>query len=201
MKIGIYGGSFNPLHNAHIVIAGYFNNYFSLDKVLFVPAYQSPFKLRSFYQVSDLHRLKMLEIALTGHNHFEIEKYELNHSDVSFTIDTIKHLQNQYPENTEFFLLIGADQSSEFHKWKSWQEILKSVKLCVAGRNDIKKLFVHEVEEFCRTNKIIIEYPDTPILDISSQSVREKILAGETIDDIVPEQVKNYIFQNKLYKE
>jgi len=80
-------------------------------------------------------------------------------------------------------------------------EILKSVKLCVAGRDDIKKLFVQEVDEYCRINKIIIEYPDTPILDISSQSVREKILAGETIDDIVPEQVKNYIFQNKLYKE
>ncbi|MDT3740821.1 MAG: nicotinate (nicotinamide) nucleotide adenylyltransferase [Candidatus Kapabacteria bacterium] len=201
MKIGIYGGSFNPLHNAHIVIAGYFYNYFSLDKVLFVPAYQSPFKQRSFYQIPDLHRLKMLEIALSGYKHFEIEKYELNHTGVSFTIDTIKYLQNQYPDNTEFYLLIGADQSAEFHRWKSWQEILKSVKLCVAGRDDIKKLFVQEVDEYCRINKIIIEYPDTPILDISSQSVREKILAGETIDDIVPEQVKNYIFQNKLYKE
>ena len=201
MKIGIYGGSFNPLHNAHIVIAGYFYNYFSLDKVLFVPAYQSPFKQRSFYRVSDLHRLKMLEIALSGYKHFEIEEYELNHTGVSFTIDTIKYLQNQYPDNTEFYLLIGADQSAEFHKWKNWQEILESVKLCVAGRDDIKKLFVQEVDEYCRINNIFIEYPDTPILDISSQSVREKISAGETIDDIVPEQVKNYIFQNQLYKE
>lgn len=199
-KIGLFGGSFNPIHNAHLYIANRFLNYFNLDKVLFIPAYNSPFKKREEYFTGDQHRLRMLEIALEDYPFFKIENYELMRKEVSFTIDTINYLKNKYESETQFFLLIGSDQAVDFHRWKDWNNILKSVKLCIAARNSYQNIFNTEVLNYMENNNINFEILDSVLIDISANEVRNKIKNNFDISELIPEKVMDYIVINNLYK-
>jgi nicotinate-nucleotide adenylyltransferase len=198
-KIGIIGGSFNPVHNAHLVIADNFCSQFKLDKILFIPAYQSPFKNRDEYIIDDLLRINMLEIAININPKFEIELYEIFKKDISFTIDTIQYLKIKYPLSS-LFLLIGRDQSKLFHKWKNWQEILLKTQVCIASRNNKFEIFDEEVNKFIVKNNIKIEILNNTEMEISSTEIRKRILANQNISDLLPAKVAEYIELNNLYK-
>ena len=199
MKTGIFGGSFNPVHKAHIELALFFKNKLLLDKVMIVPAYCSPFKNREDNILDDKHRLEMLKSAFQNYNDFSIETFELDRKETSFTIDTIDYLISNHPKDTIFHLLIGTDQWLSFDKWKSWKEILQKVIICVAGRNGNQILQDNPVEDYCKKNNIQVIYLDSPLFDISSENIRNMVKNGENFSKYVSNEVAEYIKVNNLY--
>jgi nicotinate-nucleotide adenylyltransferase len=199
MKIGIFGGTFDPVHIGHLIIAERFCEIMELDKCLFVPTYLSPFKIEKNPIIPIEIRLKMLEIAINSNPIFEIETYEISRQEVSYTIDTIKYLQSKYP-NDELYLLIGADQAKDFHLWKDFKEIMSILHLCVAKRGLDYELNVYPFELYLNNNSKQIYKLNTPIIEISSTEIRERIKEGKTVEYLLSANVYNFIKDNNIYK-
>ena len=195
MKTGIFGGTFNPVHNGHLKIALDFKNKFELDRVLFIPNYISPFKK----DVGDIapakHRLKMLQLALAEYPFFEIEDFEIKRDAVSYTIDTIRYLKGKYKDDT-FLLLIGTDQAKSFDKWKDFDAILREVLIVIANRKVFDgKDKIPEISPVLKNAARL----DNELINISSSEIREKVRKGESIVEYVPVEVAEYIVNNLLY--
>jgi nicotinate-nucleotide adenylyltransferase len=195
MKIGIFGGTFNPVHNGHIKIAHIFKDKYHLDKVLFIPNYISPFKTDSDDMASAKHRLKMLELALLNEPDFEIDDFEIKRNTVSYTIDTINFLSQKYLEE-ELLLLIGSDQAASFDKWKDYEKILQKVVVVIAGRNAASK---EEKQQIAPVLKKNASFLDNEFLDISSLQIRTSIRKGVPVFEQLPFVVDEYIINNLLY--
>ncbi|MBM2816166.1 MAG: nicotinate-nucleotide adenylyltransferase [Ignavibacteria bacterium] len=201
-KIGLFGGTFNPIHIAHLIIADSFAQNFNLDKCLFVPAHISPFKKKSKSATDTLvaHRLKMLKLAIKDNPKFGILTYEVDKGGISYSIDTVDHLKEKEPA-TELYLLIGTDQAEEFKLWKKWEKLLTLVQLCIARRQGLdSKKMEKEISHSLTINKKKPEWLDTPMLDISSEDIRDKVLLEKSIKYYVPASVEKYILSNNLYK-
>jgi nicotinate-nucleotide adenylyltransferase len=187
MKIGIYGGSFNPVHNGHLKVAEWILDKVKLDKIIWVPLYKPYHK-----EIIDLeepeHRYNMLKLALKNKKKYEISRVEIDDKIISYTLDTLLKLRNQYPGN-EFYEIIGGDSAETFQTWKDYKEILENAKVLVYSRRG------HEVK--ITENMELIE---APYLDISSTLIREKVENGESISGLVPKTVEEYIYNNKLYR-
>ncbi|MBX3043745.1 MAG: nicotinate (nicotinamide) nucleotide adenylyltransferase [Candidatus Kapabacteria bacterium] len=198
MKIGIYGGSFNPVHNAHIDLAGHFRDILNLDAVYLVPAYKSPFKERGDFMFSDSQRIQMLNLVATNLDKIFVDDYEITKGDTSFTIDTINYFVDKFGHRSELCLLIGSDQWVSFHKWKDWKLILDKVKLCIAGR-DIENNSINDVlTEYLFYNSEKVIFLDTPLLDISSENIRKLLNQNQDVKDLVPQSIYKYL--NDLIK-
>jgi nicotinate-nucleotide adenylyltransferase len=199
-RIGIFGGSFDPIHLGHLLMAEQFLSELSLDTVKFIPAKISPFKL-NYTPTADKHRLEMLKLAIGAHPNFEIDPIEIQRGGVSYTIDTVEQLQSNQPDAT-WFLLIGADSLKDFKKWKSPEKLLRSVQLVVARRGgcpepDWKELDGLASEETLRAIQQI--RLDIPVMEISSTAVRQRIETKRSIRYLVPAPVEVYIQEHQLY--
>lgn len=183
MKIGIYGGSFDPIHKGHTKIAEIAINELSLDKLLFVPAYISPFKTGKNI-VSAEHRINMINLVKPDKT--EVCEFEIKRNNLSYTIDTIKYLKNKYKDD-ELFLIIGSDNINLLHKWKDIDEIASLVKICVFKRTrNVNKTNIKKY------NCLLLK---NPIYDYSSTEFKKGFL------DVVDEKVIDYIGENKLYSK
>jgi nicotinate-nucleotide adenylyltransferase len=199
MKIGIFGGSFNPIHLGHLIVAETFTDELKLDLTLFVPAFCSPFKHRYEYFITDEHRIKILELTLKENHQFCLELYEIEQERISYTIDTIEYLRKSYPDD-EYYLLIGMDQALEFKKWHEWERILDSVQVCIANRNDPKQMLSlpYIESELTYKNKKPI-FIQSPLIEISSSDIRERIKQEKSIRYLVNRKVEWYISKHGLY--
>lgn len=203
MKIGIFGGSFDPIHHGHLIIADRFIEQMDLDKCYIVPTKVSPFKQDSYLnpKANDEDRIKMIELAIETNDRLYIDTFEINNERVSYSIDTINYFADKYPkELNNLFFLIGGDQAVSFHKWKAYQEIISKVQLCIATRNDNTDSN-HNLYFTKHLNPMSIKpiVLSTPLLEISSSEIRERINFGMTIKYLLPEAVEKYIFQNSIY--
>ncbi|MFY8000685.1 MAG: nicotinate (nicotinamide) nucleotide adenylyltransferase [Candidatus Kapaibacteriota bacterium] len=203
MKIGIIGGSYNPPHIAHLIIADRFTEQMGLDFTYFVPAYRSPFKITedSFELTTSEQRLDMLRLAIESNEKFEVDTVEIDREGVSYTIDTLNYFRDKFGDDAEFFLLVGGDQAAAFTKWKDWEEITQRVQLCIARRPhtiapDVERAIAFHLS----TDERSPVWIEAPILAVSSTEVRSRISAGESIHYLVPENVRQYIYHNNLYK-
>ncbi len=199
-RIGIIGGSYNPIHNGHLIIAERFREQLDLDLILFIPANISPFKVNNTSDnIEAQHRLNMVRLACRSNKNFKVEEYELKYNRVSYTINTIKHLKNKYL-NSELYLLIGEDQAIQFNKWNKWQEIIQLCKVCVAGR-DLKGEMKSQIDSIfaCENNYKVI-WVDSPLIEISSSDIRLRTKARKSITYLLPSSVRNYIEKNELYR-
>lgn len=188
--IGILGGSFDPVHNGHIMMANYAKQHLSLSEVLFIPC-----KIHAFakhFQTTEEQRLAMLNLALQDYPQFKIDERELHNQKTSYMYDTVTSLQRDYP-NQEFALLLGADVASEFTEWYEWKKLLEKVTLVIFQRKDK----IVELPE--RANNKII-YLTNPVLNISSTEIRHKVAAGESVANLLPDTVLKYIQTEKLYE-
>ena len=131
-KIGLLGGTFDPVHNGHLHLAEQAQRFFNLEKVVFIPAYRSPHKL-ALEPVSCEHRLSMLTLALEGLPRFSIDKMEINKNEVSYTIETLKELQLNHPE-WNMFLILGADAFQDIYTWKQCSQLLDFCNILVGTR-------------------------------------------------------------------
>ncbi len=190
-KIGILGGTFDPIHFGHLINAQYVLENRELDKIIFVPNYISPHKLHYEYS-SPEHRYNMLKLAIEPHPQFEISDFEIKKSEVSYTVDTILEFSKKY---NEIELIIGFDNLITFNIWERPDDILKFAELIV-----MKRTYDKEIKS---PHKYFGEaiYIDTPTIEISSTNIRSRVNKGLPIDFFVPHTVKNYIFENSLYKK
>jgi len=188
-RIGIFGGSFNPVQIAHLIIAERFAEECQLEKCIFVPANLSPFKADEQEDIlSPVHRLNMLALALPGNDKFEIDDCEIQRGGISNTIDTIRYFENRFPES-ELFMLIGSDHAKVFTKWKDWQEMLNLAHLCIARRPfTISESDKSDIEATLSI-KYNVSWIDIPLLDVSSSEIRSRLKAGKSINYIVPDKV------------
>lgn len=195
-KIGIFGGTFNPVHIIHIGMALQFINRINLDFCIFVPANFSPFKTANEeFQIPAEHRVKMLTLALEKFDNLILDTCEIDRKGISYTIDTLRYMKNRY-QSAGFHLLLGSDQLNDFTKWKNWEEIVKITKICVVHRSDFKI----EDTSFITQKGKEIQLIDMPESDISSSKIRKMVRNNESISGLVPRNVEDYIIQNKLYR-
>jgi nicotinate-nucleotide adenylyltransferase len=193
MKIGIFGGTFNPPHYGHLIVAEFIREEVGLDKIIFIPCSIPPHKQNNEYLsqiASPEHRFEMVKLAITGNKFFEVSDIEINRGGVSYTIDTVNYFVSNFPEE-KFYLLIGADQFAEFHTWRKPDEIVQKVNLIVFNRPG----FVIPKTEFSKFATFIT----IPNIEISASTIRKRIRHGKSIKYLVPPAVEEYIFVNKLY--
>jgi nicotinate-nucleotide adenylyltransferase len=187
---GIFGGNFDPVHNGHLITALKLYETRNLDKIIFIPASISPFKSEVKSSVP-IHRVNMLKEAINGVPFFEWSDYEINEGGISYTIDTLKFFKSKY-ERLE--LIIGYDNLLDFPKWKDPSEIIKLASLVVLQRKDKRLDLTNRYFDYA-------VFPETPVIEISSTEIRQRVKNNLSIDFLVPDRVKKYIYKNNLYKE
>ena len=190
-KIGILGGSFDPVHNGHIALGEECLHQLKLDKVVFIPASISPFKEGSL-AASGEDRLAMLSLAIEGEEKFEISTHEIDTGGVSYSVDTVEYFRETYGEEAEVFFLTGSDSARDLSMWKDIDKLLKLCTFIIATRPGWGENSPYEG----RVKRIII-----PSVDVSSSLVREKIKKDEPIEKLVPPAVAKYIKKKLLYKD
>ncbi|MFK7846607.1 MAG: nicotinate (nicotinamide) nucleotide adenylyltransferase [Rhodothermales bacterium] len=194
MKIGIYGGSFNPPHIAHLVVAESIRDQFGLDQILWIPGYIPPHK--THLRLADAsHRMAMTRLAIARNPFFDVSAIEIERKGTSFTIDTVSTLVETYPEN-EYYLVIGEDSLLDFMTWHKPASIVEKVELLVYRRPGREK----ESAEASTLFPNRIHLADAPLLGISSASIRIAVKEKRSIRHLVPDDVYDYIVQHALYQ-
>ncbi|PQL92032.1 nicotinate (nicotinamide) nucleotide adenylyltransferase [Apibacter adventoris] len=191
MDIGLFFGSFNPIHIGHLIIANYIIENSSLDKIWFVISPQNPFKEKKTL-LGDHHRLEMVNLAIQKYPKFQASNVEFNLPKPSYTIDTLVVLKEKYPDHN-FVLLMGQDNLLSFHKWKNYEQIIKYYKLLIYPR--ITKESQKPI--LCHPN---IEKVSAPIIEISSTMIRKMIKENKNVYPMLSPEVFNYIDGSNLYK-
>ena len=196
MRIGIYGGSFNPVHNGHIHLARAAAEEFGLEKVYLVPSRISPHRSSAEY-VSGGDRLEMLRLACNGDAILEVSSYELDSDRVSYTIYTIKYFRSIFPD-AELFLLVGSDMLMCFDKWRQYKDILALCSLGVVSRNegDIP-LLEEKARSLSEYGRIFVCKADAVV--VSSTKIRENCVKNSDFACYLDENVVEYIMTNSLY--
>jgi nicotinate-nucleotide adenylyltransferase len=184
-KIGIYGGSFDPIHHGHLVLAREAREALDLEKIIFVPAALSPFKGRAAAASGDI-RLKMLHAAIEGEEGFAIDDCELRRPPPSWTIDTVLEIRKRETDS-EIYLLIGEDNVATLERWRHFDELKKMVRFVVLDRTGSKTQRNYQVVR----RKI----------DISATDIRKRVAHRQSIRYLVPPAVEEIIQREKLYRE
>ncbi|MDP2303586.1 MAG: nicotinate-nucleotide adenylyltransferase [Ignavibacteria bacterium] len=188
MKIGLYGGTFDPIHFGHLITATYVKEIRRLDKIIFMPCYISPLRQQEL-RSSSVDRYNMVKASISETPYFSVSDLEINRAEISYTIDTIKELKKTY---NEIELIIGYDNLLVFDKWKDPDEIFKLVDVVVLNR----KVEIESIRNIYFSKAIFI---NTPLIEISASQIRNRVANNLNIDFLVPQIVKEYIYKNKLY--
>lgn len=197
MRIGIFGGAFNPVHNGHLNIADAFYEALSLDKLLFIPTAKPPHKSDAGL-LSGEDRVNMLRLAVEK-KPYEISTIEFERNDKSYTYDTLIELKKLYPDS-EFFLIIGADQIIHFDKWYRYEDILGMVTLCTSAREneEEKQLIIKSAKRLGIKDSFYMS--SRAVIKVSSSEIREKIKNGSDVSSLLPKKVFDYISEKGLYR-
>lgn len=200
MKIGIMGGTFNPIHNVHIQMAKKAKEEISLEQVLFMVAAVPPHKMGQVI-ASEEDRYEMVKLGISGMEGFSASRLELDRKGPSYTLDTLRELKQKHPED-EFYFILGGDSLFQIHTWYHPEEFIPLCKFIVFARGDDDKR-----EMLCRCQDLESAYHsqfilvDMPVSNVSSTEIRQLAAQGKPIDGYVPEAVAKYIAQKGLYRE
>lgn len=191
MRIGIFGGSFNPIHSGHAIIAHHIITSGVVDRLWLMVSPVNPLKVDKEQQVKDTDRLRMVEMVSRPMEGVETSAFEFTMPKPSYTVDTLNALQEKFPDD-EFYLVIGADNWVVFDRWRNNEEILAKYHLLVYPRLG----FDVEIPEELRDRVTLV---DAPIIELSSTMVRERLAKGLSVRYYVPDEVLSYIERNNLY--
>jgi nicotinate-nucleotide adenylyltransferase len=194
-RVGIFGGTFDPIHNAHMALAHAALKALALHEVLFIPAGQ-PWQKQNHVSPA-LHRVAMTALAIEGDQHFVLDRREVDRTGASYTLDTVRALSAEHPKN-EWVLMIGADQYAALHTWRDWQTLLGLVTLAVANRPNTGPGLPQQPDP--AVQRFPHKAVPLPMLDISSTDIRRRVKSGADISALVPPPVARYIETNHLYR-
>ncbi len=190
-RLGLFGGTFDPPHNAHLALARAALTEFQLDALHWIPAGQPWQKARTI--TAAVHRGAMVRAAIDGEARFVLDRIELDRKGPSYTLDTVNALRAANAD-ANIFLIIGADQYAGLHTWRGWRELMSLVTLAVANRPGLIPAVSTEV---LRTPHRVVPLP---MLDISATDIRARVARGQSIDALVPPAVARYIETHALYR-
>lgn len=197
-KVGIMGGTFNPIHNGHLFLAEHACEQAGLDYVLFMPTFNPPHKA-GIALVSGEHRINMVKLALKSNPKFKLSDLELNRPGLTYTSDTLEILKEREPD-TEFYFIVGADSLMMMPHWRNPQTVFSLSVIVAGGRVDYSMEQLREQVKYLEATyngKIILL--DMPIMEISSEKIRDRLSKNKSIRYYVPDEVIAYIEENKLY--
>jgi len=194
-KLGVMGGTFNPIHLGHLVAAETIRDEFKLDEVLFVPSGKPPHKDNDEI-ASPEHRWMMTLLATASNESFSASAIEIERGGESYTRDTLLQLREIYGKDTEMFFITGADAIVEISTWHKTEDLPKLAKFIAASRPGYK-LAWEKIDPRFRKSTYLVE---VPALAISSTEIRRRVREGKTIKYLVPEAVEKYIYKNHLYQ-
>ena len=194
MKVGLFFGSFNPIHVGHMVLANYMLSFTDLDRVWFVVSPHNPLKNKSSL-LDENQRFQLVNQAIGDNDKLKASNIEFKLTQPSYTINTLTHLQEKYPEY-EFALIMGADNLQSFHKWKNYEEILKQYELYIYPRSQS----AGEKAEL-KLNSTMIKLVDAPVIEISSTFIRQAIKEKKDVRYFMPEAVWKYVQEMHFYKK
>jgi nicotinate-nucleotide adenylyltransferase len=212
MKIGILGGTFNPIHLAHLRIAEEARDHLQLDKVLFIPTATPPHKQLAG-ELAFEHRLQMTHLAVADNPFFSVSDLEGKRGGVSYLIDTLRQLRELFPKDRLFFIM-GSDSFAEISSWRDYREFFAICSMIVVQRPPLHNLdpeqslpvdlagdFCYHVADrrFIHSSGEIIDFISGALLDISSSTVRDLIRNGKSVRYLIPEPVEHYIRKHGLY--
>ena len=190
-QIGVFSGSFNPIHMGHLILANYITEFTDIDEVWFVVTPHNP--LKEFSNLAEeKHRLNMCNIAVEGLDKLKVSEIEFDMPKPSYTINTLDRLEKDYP-SLSFSLIIGADNWNELHLWKSFERLKSEYNMIIYPR-------LSEEVEIDAKYQNNIQYCDAPIIEISSTFIRKSIQENKNIETFLPKGVYDYICEYKLYK-
>jgi nicotinate-nucleotide adenylyltransferase len=196
-KIGLYFGSFNPIHLGHMAIAGYMVEFAGIDHVWFVVSPHNPLK-RKETLLADRQRLHMVRLAIGDNDRLKASDIEFNLPAPSFTIDTLAHLSEKFPEN-KFCLIMGEDNLYTLHKWKNVDELVNKYSLYIYPRRDTIKPVNPGLNDIL--SKADIHIINAPQIDISSTFIRNGIRAGKNMSYFIPSAVWTYIKEMHFFEK
>ena len=199
MKIGIFGGTFNPLHTGHLVVIESVRDQLHFDKIVFIPSANPPNK-RDAILAPASKRLEMAQLAVAGNEHFEISDIEIRREGLSYTVDTVRELTALYPRDT-LSLIMGSDNLLEFQTWKSPEEIISMVDITVMSRpgtaHQTPMIGKGLKQDYAR----LATFVSVPQIGISGTDIRRRVKLRRSIRYLVPVQVEEYIYHSNLYRE
>ncbi len=197
-KVGIMGGTFNPVHFGHLFLAERTYEQLELDQVLFIPSKNPPHKQKP-QEVTDQQRVEMLLLATEDNPHFEVSVMELEREGTTYTADTLSILTRDNPD-TQYYFIVGADSLFSLPEWWSPEIIFEKCVVAAACRDHVDKEGLEQQAEFLRfTYHARIELIDMPTLMISSSEIKDNLSRGKSIKYYVPTAIEDYIKKNKLY--
>ena len=188
MRIGILGGTFDPVHKGHIYLAKKSCAKLRLDNIIFIPSYLPPHK-KGAKVTSARHRFNMLKLAIQGNKKFRISDIEIKRKGRSYSVETLRRLRKKYGQKAELFFITGSDSLKELDKWKNLDEILKLCKFVIAKRPGFRVKKAPESFVLLRINA----------KDISATDIRKRIKSGKSISPLIPAAVKRYIYRYRPY--
>jgi len=191
MKIGLFFGSFNPVHNGHLIIANYVCETTELDRVWLVVSPQNPLKEKETL-LREYDRLHLINLAIEENKNLKASSIEFKLPKPSYTIDTLTHLKEKYPQH-EFSLIMGSDNLETLHKWKNYELILNNYPIFVYNRRGADGNPFPEKKN--------IHFLNFPFLDISATFIRENLRNGISMQYFLPELVWKYIYESNLYRK
>lgn len=191
MRIGIFGGSFDPIHIGHAIIAQHIISCGAVDRLWFMVSPVNPLKVDKERNVADTDRLRMVEMVSRPMEGVETSAFEFTMPKPSYTIDTLNALQTKFPDD-EFYLVIGGDNWEVFGRWRNSEEILAKYHILVYPRLGHEVVIPEELRDR-------VQLVNAPIIELSSTQIRERLQRGESVRYYVPDEVFNYINRNHLY--
>ncbi|QSX08202.1 nicotinate-nucleotide adenylyltransferase [Alkalibacter rhizosphaerae] len=199
LKIGVLGGTFNPIHNGHLLLAESARDRLGLDKVLFIPTGNNPLKTTDWDIDANL-RYEMTKRGIDGNEFFEVSDIEIKREGYTYTIDTLEELEKIYPGD-EIYFIVGADIVFEIDSWKRADEVLRKINLVTTFRpgydQDRLDRRVEELREFYGARILKLFAPE---MDISSSEIRSRVKHGYSIRYLLPRSVETYIYEKELYR-
>jgi nicotinate-nucleotide adenylyltransferase len=199
MKIGIMGGTFDPIHNGHLMLGRYARDLFELDQIWFMPNGTPPHKNSDAIESQTAHRVEMVKRAIANENKFVLQTYEVERKEVNYSYLTMEHFCQIYP-NDEFYFIIGADSLFAIEKWKCPERLLKTCTVLAAYRDgkqswEMAERIAYLNEKYGADIRLL----NTPNMDISSTDIRALLKEHVNVSDILPDSVYEYILENNLF--
>lgn len=197
-RIGVFGGSFNPIHIGHLILAESAWQEFDLEKIIFVPTGDTPNK--NMYYVNKVDRYQMVKLAIEGNPHFSISPIEIERGGPSYTVDTIHQIKIALGHGYEIFFLAGTDAVADLPTWKYNKELVASCHIICAGRPGSTDTLYKSVAYFGELGRQKIHFLKMPELEISSTDLRWRIQHGLSVTYMIPEKVITYMKEKEIYR-